>query len=152
MKIEEEIKQGKGFRNEFQKASINILFTSHWMNTINAKHFKPYQISPQQFNILRILKGQYPKAVSASVLTERMIDKNSNTSRLVDKLLKKELVVRIENKQDRRRVEILITEQGLRVVDEISEKLLKNDLLEKKLTEEEAKELSRILDKIREDD
>lgn len=151
MKIEEEIKQGKGFRNEFEKAAINILFTSHWMNTINAQYFKPYQISSQQFNILRILKGQYPNPVSASILIERMIDKNSNTSRLVDKLLKKELVVRIENKKDRRRVEVLITEQGIKVVDEISDILIKNELLEQKITKEEAIELSRILDKIRED-
>jgi DNA-binding MarR family transcriptional regulator len=81
--IEEAIKQRK-FTNEYEKAVVNILFTASWLDATNIQHFKPYGISPQQFNVLRILRGSYPNALRLSDITERMIDKNSNATRLVE--------------------------------------------------------------------
>lgn len=148
MKIEEEIKQTK-FYNEYHKAFINILFTAAWINSSNQKHFKKYKISAQQFNILRILKGQNGNPVTLKLITERMIDKMSNTSRLIDKLFSKKLVNRKIADENRRQVEITITEKGLQLVNEIS-LLLENDYNKiNTITEKDAKLLSDLLDKLR---
>ena len=149
MKLEEEIVQSK-FKNEFQKAMINILFTSNWISTKNACLLKPYGLTVQQYNILRILRGQYPKPATIRLLTERMLDKMSNASRLVEKLRVKGYVARETCSEDRRQVNVVITQQGLDLLKEIDGRL---DSLEqdnyRTITQEEAKELSRILDKLR---
>ena len=85
MKLEEAIKQKK-FWNEFEKAVINILYTASWLEGINIRRLKPHDISPQQYNVLRILRGSHPNPVMLGEITERMIDKNSNATRLVEKL------------------------------------------------------------------
>ena len=85
MKLEEEIKQAT-FKNEFHKSIINIVYTSGWLSTILTQRLKPYDISIQQFNILRILRGQHPKPATVLLIQERMLDKMSNASRLVEKL------------------------------------------------------------------
>jgi DNA-binding MarR family transcriptional regulator len=82
MKLEKEIQQSK-FQNEFQKLYLNIIYTASWLNLKNTQRLKPYGISPQQYNILRILRGQHPNSATVTLLTERMLDKNSNASRLV---------------------------------------------------------------------
>jgi DNA-binding MarR family transcriptional regulator len=148
MKIEEEIKQ-KRFKSEYQKAVINILFTSSWISTSNTKQLKPYDLTPQQFNLLRILRGQFPNPATVSLLQERMLDKMSNASRLVDKLKLKKLVERKECKADRRQVDILITEKGLDLLKEIDVNLNEFDNILGDITPKEAEELNRILDKIR---
>jgi DNA-binding MarR family transcriptional regulator len=148
MKIEDEIKQKK-FLNEYHKANINILFTASWLNTNNAQLFKGYGISPQQFNILRILRGQHPSPAPLKLLTERMIDKMSNTSRLVDKLYLKQLVDRRTCSDNRRQVDIILTEKGMVLVNEISNEIEKMSKSKQPITNEEAKELNRILDKMR---
>ena len=149
MKIEEEIKQRK-FKDPYQKAAINILFTASWMNSLNAEALKPFNISIQQFNILRILKGMHPEPVTVKLLTERMIDKMSNASRLVDKLNAKKYVERKACPLDRRRVDIKITELGLKTVNEAS-KALESGINQKmkEITEKEAGQLSDLLDRIR---
>jgi len=149
MKLEHEIKQ-KQFRNEYQKAHINVLFTAAWLSQESGQLLKPYKISWQQFNILRILRGMHPEPATVKLLTRRMIDKMSNASRLVDKLSKKGLVLRKTCPADRRRVDIRITEEGLQLLAEASEAMETG--LEAKMGSlewEEAMELNRLLDKMR---
>jgi DNA-binding MarR family transcriptional regulator len=148
MKLEDEIKQRK-FTNEFHKATVNLLFTSAWMNTQHHHFFKKYGVSVQQFNILRILRGQGDMAVPLKLLTDRMIDKMSNTSRLVDKLFAKNLVGRTVCTDNRRQVDIRLTPQGLQLVNEISEEIDKKHRGKQNISADEAKELNRILDKLR---
>lgn len=148
MKLEDEIKQKK-FTNEFHKATVNLLFTSTWMNTQHHHFFKKYGISTQQFNILRILRGQGDVVVPLKLLTERMIDKMSNTSRLVEKLHQKKLVERTICADNRRQVDIKLSQKGLDLVNEISEELDKRHKAKQNITLDEAKELNRLLDKLR---
>ncbi len=150
MKIEEEIKQTKPFVNPQTKALVNLAFTSSWIEGEQAKLLKPFGISIQQYNILRILKGMRPKPATVKVLIERMIDKNSNASRLVDKLLKKGLVERNACLEDRRRVDVVITEQGLDMIDEVAIAMKHSSIL-LHLSDDEANQLSDLLDKMRGD-
>lgn len=148
MKIEEEIKQGK-FKSEFHKLLINQLFTGKWMADIISKHLKPYDLTSEQYNVLRILRGQYPGAIAVNAICSRMIDKMSNVSRLIDKLKKKELVDRTVNFEDRRQMDITITEKGLsllQIIDEKEDALISNF---NHLSDEEALLLNDLLDKLR---
>jgi DNA-binding MarR family transcriptional regulator len=148
MKIEEEIRQTKPFPNPQTKALVNLAFTASWIDGEQAKFLKPFGISIQQYNILRILKGMRPKPATVKILIERMIDKNSNASRLVDKLLKKGLVERNACLQDRRRVDVLITEAGLQMIEEVAAAMENSPML-LHLSNEEANQLSDLLDKMR---
>jgi len=149
MKIEDAIKQQQ-FKNEYQKANINLLFTASWLTSNIAQALKPFGISNQQFNILRILKGGHPKPQSVKELTTKMLDRSSNASRLVDKLLEKRLVERTVCPTDRRKVEILITESGLNLTDEVSAELeVIIQAIFSKISKNEAKELNRLLDFIK---
>ena len=148
MRIEEEIKQTK-FRSEQHKALINVIYTANWINSIHTRVLKKHGISPQQFNLLRILRGQYPKPATVNLLIERMMDKMSNASRLVDKLTTKKLVERTQCENDRRAVDVLITRKGLNLLSALDkeEKHMKEAYAE--LSEPDAKALNRILDKMR---
>lgn len=148
MRLEEEIKQIK-FKSEHLKALINIIYTASWVNSYHAHFFKPYDLTQQQFNILRILRGQFPKPATVNLLIDRMIDKMSNASRLVEKLRKKGLLVRIECSKDRRQVDVLITPKGLDILSKIDKQEKKMENKFETITKKEAKELSRILDKLR---
>ncbi len=150
MEIEKEINQQKPFVNEFIKAEINLSYTTSWMGKCKAEILKPYNISWQQFNILRILRGMNSKPASIKLLMDRMIDKMSNASRLVEKLKSKGYVRRQESAIDRRQVDILITSEGLELVNKVSI-LIENQLSAKfeTITNEEAVELNRILNKLR---
>ncbi|MFD2245811.1 MarR family winged helix-turn-helix transcriptional regulator [Pontibacter ruber] len=148
MKIEDEIKQGT-FKNPYQKAYINLVYTSGWLQQQQSVLFKPFGITLPQFNILRILRGQYPKPATISLLIERMLDKTSNASRIVDKLEAKGLVTRKQCPEDRRTVDVLITEQGLELLAKMDNQEGGTGTGITNLTEEEAQELSRLLDKIR---
>lgn len=150
MKIEDAIEQYK-FEDPHHKAQLNILFSSTWLKHLTDQTVKPYKVSWQQFNVLRILRGMDPEPATVKLLTQKMIDKSSNASRLVDKLLQKGYVKRTTCNEDRRRVNIVLTELGQKVVNEASVKL--SDVMKKhtsSITVEEAIELSRILDKMRE--
>lgn len=149
MKIGNEIKQTK-FKSEYQKMLINILFTSGWLTSKHASQLKPYGISSQQYNILRILRGQHPKPATVNLLIDRMLDKNSNASRLVEKLRLKKLVERAICPDDRRAVNVAITTKGLDLLielDELEESFINEEL--KKLSEEEAEQINLLLDKLR---
>lgn len=148
MKIEDEIKQKK-FSSEFQKSVINILFTASWLSGEHHQLFKPYGISMQQFNILRILRGQHPNPAPLKLLTERMIDKMSNTSRLVEKLYQKKLVERKVCGDNRRQIDITLTDKGMQLINAVSEEMDKEMKKKQILTADEAKELNRLLDKMR---
>ncbi|HLU86016.1 MAG TPA: MarR family transcriptional regulator [Vicingaceae bacterium] len=148
MKIEEEIKQDK-FHSEYQKLAINILFTSNWLSANSTKILKPYGISPQQYNVLRILKGQSPKAISVSNIMERMIDKMSNTSRLVEKLRQKELIERVTCESDRRQVDVKITHKGLALLEKVNKEMNAFKNIADNLSEQEAKTINQLLDKMR---
>lgn len=148
MEIGKEIKQAK-FKDEYQKMVINILFTSGWLGSMHACSLKPYGISAQQYNILRILRGQHPKPATVNLLIDRMLDKNSNASRLVEKLRLKRLVDRATCEDDRRAVNVIITEKGLELIEEIErqESLIFKEL--RNLSEKEAEQLNMLLDKLR---
>ncbi|TYA59123.1 MarR family winged helix-turn-helix transcriptional regulator [Formosa maritima] len=134
------------FPNNKVKALLNIIYTSHWINSHQNAFFKPFGISPQQYNILRILKGA-GKAIKVQTIKERMVERAPNATRLMDKLCAKELIERISCPDDRRVVHIEITKKGMILLEEISKNF--NDDLLKNLTEEEALKLSNLLDKIR---
>jgi len=149
MGLEEDIKQKK-FKNEHQKMMVNILFTANWINYTQAKLMKGFGITPQQFNILRILKGQLPEAASVNLLIERMLDKMSNASRLVEKLRIKGLVERKQSDKDRRQVDVIITNLGLDIVEKISKELEQFEkAFMQTISDLEAKEVNRILDLVR---
>jgi DNA-binding MarR family transcriptional regulator len=148
MSIEQDIKQEK-FANEFDKAAVNILFTSSWLSNVNASRLKSHGITPEQFNVLRILRGSHPKAMMLADITSRMIDKSSNCTRLVEKLRQKNLVKREICEGNRRQVDISITEKGLSVLKKIDAEELEWLSTIKNITKAEAQELNRILDKLR---
>lgn len=148
MELEKEIQQ-TSFSSVYHKMALNIMFTAHWMEYQNACFLKGWGITPQQFNILRILRGQHPKPASVNLLIERMLDKMSNASRLVEKLRVKGLVSRQECVDDRRQVDVLITKEGLELLKEIDLKMSEQQKYDKILTEQEAAELSRLLEKLR---
>jgi len=148
MKIDEEI-QSTNFEDNYHKAVININYTQGWLsNTFRCK-FEKFNLTAQQFNVLRILRGQFPKPATVNLLKERMLDKMSDASRIVDRLIQKGLVSRCTNTQDRRAVDIRISEQGLEVLAAMDNEFKTKDVLKKNLTEEEAGLLSDLLDKMR---
>ena len=147
MKLEEEIAQQK-FAGEQQKAMINLLFTYHWAVSKMKSDFKPYDITMQQFNILRILRGQMPNPCTVNILKERMLDKMCDASRMVDRLLQKGFIERCVNKNDRRAVDIKISTEGLAILAKFDEITDPNKLFSK-LSDTEAKTLNQLLDKVR---
>lgn len=148
MEIGKEIKQAK-FKNEYQKLLINVLFTSGWLSAKHASSLKPYGISTQQFNILRILRGQHPKPATVNLLIDRMLDKNSNASRLVEKLRIKKLVDRAVCPDDRRAVNVIITQKGLDLLEELDKLDLNLTKDMKNISEKEAAMVNSLLDKLR---
>jgi DNA-binding MarR family transcriptional regulator len=148
MKLEDEIKQDS-FKNEYQKLIVNLIFTGSWINFKSYEMLKPFKITSQQYNILRILRGQYPNPATVNLLIERMMDKMSNASRIVDKLVLKKLVNRKMKADDRRCVDVIITAKGIKLLEKIEENetVLENKI--KVLTIQEVKELNGLLDKLR---
>lgn len=149
MGIEEDIKQEKKFENVYEKLVVNIMFTNSWMIDEQSKIFKPYGITTPQYNVLRILRGQYPEACTINTIIDRMLDRMSNASRIVDRLEKKELVERKVCKTDRRAKDVLITDKGLALLNEVDNAL---QLWMKKMeliTNTEAHQMNDALDKLR---
>jgi len=148
MNIDEELKQ-KGFRSELEKMVVNILFTSNWLNLRYNQTLKLYDISLQQFNVLRILRGQKGNPATINMITDRMLDKSSNASRLVDKLLAKGLLTRQECPNDRRACAVFITEKGLELLKELDKQIVHLEADLSPLEEDEMKKVNDILDKFR---
>ena len=134
------------FANAKVKALVNVLYTANWISSFQNEFFKPFGISPQQYNILRILNGT-DQALKVQTIKERMIERSPNATRLMDKLIAKQLIERFPCIDDRRVVYIKITNTGKQLLESISEDF-NHDLL-KNISEEEAKQLSDLLDKMR---
>ncbi len=147
MKIQDEIKSS--FNNEYQKARVNIHFTHNYLSEQLIKIIKPFKLSPTQFNVLRILRGQHPEVSSIGLIKERMLDKNSDISRVIDRMLTKKLVVRKECKQDRRQKDIIISQLGLDYLAKIDAYEKELDQKMHYLTPDEVTQLNNLLDKIR---
>ena len=147
MKIQDEIKSN--FSNEYHKARVNIHFTHNYLSEQLIEIIKPFKLSPTQFNVLRILRGQHPEASSIGLIKERMLDKNSDISRVIDRMLAKKLVVRKECKQDRRQKDIQISQLGLDYLSKTDEQEKELNQKMQHLTLEEVTLLNQLLDKIR---
>ncbi|GGZ34861.1 MarR family transcriptional regulator [Echinicola pacifica] len=148
MKLEEEIKQ-KEFKSEYNKAVVNLHFTQSYLITFQARLFKPHGVSPEQYNVLRILRGHHPEPITVSSIQERMLNKMSNASRLVEKLKQKGLAERKECPSDRRQVDITITSKGLDLLGQLDEEIKNFNHSIIKLDESEVKQLNDLLDKLR---
>ncbi len=148
MRLEEEIKQEK-FHNEHHKLLLNLMFTNSYLSIRQIHFFKQFDLSPQQYNILRILRGQYPKPSSINLLIERMLDKMSNASRLVDKLALKGYVERKQCASDKRQVDVVLSKKGIKLLEQIDKEILTLDGMLDVLTAKEAEQMNALLDKIR---
>lgn len=148
MTLEQEIQQ-KTFKTPYQKLAINLLYTTNWLNNHYNNFFKDADLTTQQYNVLRILRGQYPVPCSLKLVKERMLDRMSDASRIIDKLVAKELAMRGECPSDRRSVNLLISEKGLQLlkkfdfIDDATQEIFKH------LNPSEVEQLNTLLDTMR---
>ncbi len=149
MGLEQDIKQKIPFQNQREKALVNILFTYNWLNDRLKRHFKPYGITPTQYNILRILNGS-DHPMSTFEIRERMLNKMSDITRLIERLLKKKFVQKTIHKADKRLVDIEITAEGRAILMLINDNNETISHLLKNLDEDESIILNKYLDKLRE--
>ena len=148
VKIEKELHME--FKSEHQKLLLNLLFTSNWLKHMDAERLRPHGLSPQQYNILRILRGAEGKKMSMRDVLQRMLDRAPNATRLTDKLIAKGLVLRERCTDDRRVVHLLISAKGKELVnsmDKDAERVV--DLVAQKFTKTEARTVNTLLDKLR---
>lgn len=150
MKIEEAIQQTRPFRNAWHKAAVNLIYTNNWLNDCIREELKPYGITMQQYNVLRVLKGA-GKPISTSIIRERLLDKMADTSRMVDRLFQKGLVLRCECVHDKRLVDVSLSPEGELLLESLKAINPSMDTLLQALTPEEAALLSDLLDKARGD-
>jgi DNA-binding MarR family transcriptional regulator len=148
MEIEKEIATSK-FENNHQKAIVNLIYTYGWLTNSLKQRLNKHKITLQQFNILRILRGQHPKPATVNLLKDRMLDKMSDASRIVERLVQKELVQRCVNEKDRRAVDVLISNKGLDILKRLDNDMSSIDILKGNISDEEAGHLSSLLDKMR---
>jgi DNA-binding MarR family transcriptional regulator len=147
MTLEKDINQ-QVFRSEYQKAIINLIYTFNWVNEKINRRFEPFDITQQQFNILRILRGA-GEPLSTLQIRQRMLDKMSDTSRIVDRLVKKGMVKKSVCREDRRLVDVLLTDKGKKLLQSMDSMNEEMDSVFKYLSNDEAKILNVLLDKIR---
>lgn len=148
MEIEKEVNLKK-FKDEWEKLSVNLIFTSGWTMGHLKNYYTKYGLTLQQNNILRILRGAHPEPLTTSVIRERMIDKMPDASRLVDRLYRKGLVNRVVSAKDRRLVDVSITEKALEILDELDSFYPDMVQIYQNLNEKEAATLNELLDKLR---
>ena len=148
MGIEKDIQQ-TNFRNEFQKMGINIIYTANWLNEKMGQILSTEDITQQQYNILRILRGS-DAPLSTLKIRERMLDKMSDTSRIVDRLIVKDLVEKFACVKDKRLVDITVTKKGLQLLEKLDALNEQIDSILKGVSEKEAQAMNQILDKLRE--
>jgi DNA-binding MarR family transcriptional regulator len=151
VKLEEAIKSTK-FKNEVQKAVLNVLYTAWWLKTLMSRELKAYGITHEQYNVLRILKGKHPEQVCVREIASRMIEKNSNVPRIIDRLEAKTLAKRNASQYDKRETAITITQAGIDLLNASAEKLNINFESNVKLENEEALQLNNLLEKLRENE
>jgi len=148
MDLKQEIHQKK-FRSQRLKGIVNLVFTYNWLKSHLQAHLKPFDITMQQFNVLRILNGQFPNPTSIALIKERMLDKMSDASRIVNRLERKKVVKREPSTTDRRTINVFITEKGIELIGEIDKHSNDMDKLLSALSPEEITQLSFLLDKLR---
>ena len=148
MKLEDEISSSK-FTSSYHKAIVDILYTYGWITNLLKERLDDRDITLQQYNILRILRGQFPNPATVNLLRDRMLDKMSDASRIVERLHKKGLLSRMANEKDRRAVDILISKQGLAILQELDVAMDMDEVLKENLTVDEAAKLCNLLDKFR---
>ncbi len=148
MELQKEVRNSK-FENTFQQALVNVFFTYHWSNQNVKEILSPYDITQQQFNVLRILRGQYPKPCTNNLLKSRIIDKMSDISRIVERLVQKEYIVKTVNVGDKRALDILISKKGLDLLHKLDNEIDFSSFIRNNLNEDEATQLNVLLDKFR---
>ncbi len=148
MEIEKEIYNRK-FENNHQKVVVNLIYTYGWITNLLRLKLNKHSITLQQYNILRILRGQYPNPATVNILKERMLDKMSDASRIVERLVQKGLVKRCVSNKDRRAVDVLISPKGLEILQMLDSEISVKDLMPESFGDEEAAALSGLLDKMR---
>ncbi|HQY21110.1 MAG TPA: MarR family transcriptional regulator [Ignavibacteria bacterium] len=148
MKIEDEIKQKK-FNSEYTKLIINLVYTGNKMNFKTNELLKVKNLTIQQYNVLRILRGQHPNPSTVNMIIDRMLDKMSNASRIIDKLEDKKLVVRKINFEDKRCADVMISEKGLELLKKLDSEINNNEKSFIHLSLQEVKILNDLLDKLR---
>ncbi len=146
MKLKDELKT-KGFQNEYQEAYLNVLFTASWLKSTAQRRFKPYDLSHEQYNVLRILRGSHPQCMQVKDITGRMVDRSSNTTRIIDKLVAKGWAIRKINPDNRREMQVSLTREGLDLLEVLDQEM--ENMPKMALTPEEARTLSLLLDKVR---
>lgn len=147
MSIEKDINQAR-FNSEYHKMNVNLIYTYNWAMEQSKKFFEKADLTLQQFNILRILRGA-GKPLSTMQIRQRMLDKMSDTSRIVDRLVKKELVEKVVCKTDRRLVDVTITAKGLDLLNRLDMHAHELDSHFTSISEDEAKTMNHLLDKLR---
>lgn len=148
MRIEDEIQQPH-FESEHHKATVNLMYTNNWIVDRIKSSLKSHGITVQQYNVLRILRGAHPKPISTASIRDRMLDKMSDASRIVDRLVKKDLVERSTCTDDKRLVDVLISKSGLSLLKDIDQEASEFNELLNNLSEKEALALNDLLNKIR---
>jgi DNA-binding MarR family transcriptional regulator len=148
VRIEEEIKQEK-FKSHYQKVALNLIYTSNWLQAKQQDFFKSYGITASQYNILRILRGQHPKTISGAEIKARMLDRNSDISRLLARLIGKELVSKSPCTSDKRAADVAITSTGLDLLLQIDKQINESERTNVHLTKADAAELNALLDRLR---
>jgi len=148
MKIEEAIQQKKPFRNAYQKVIVNLIYTQNWVTSQLQQHLKPYGVTMKQYNVLRIVKGA-GKPITTSTIRERLLDKMSDASRMVERLNQRGLVVRTTCPTDKRLVDVSLSKKGEKLLEVMSKFENEMDDIVGQLSETEAEQLSELLDKLR---
>jgi len=148
MKIEEAIQQKRPFRNAYQKVIVNLIYTHNWMTSQLQQYLKPYGITSKQYNVLRILNGA-GKPISTSTIRERLLDKMSDASRMVERLHQRGLVIRTTCPTDKRLVDVSLSEKGKKLLEAMSKFDGEVDKVAMQLSKTEAEQLSELLDKLR---
>lgn len=149
MKLEQAIKS-VNFRNETQKAGLNVLYTAWWLKTMMSKELKNFGLTHEQYNVLRILKGKSPDEMCVKDIAGRMIEKSSNVPRIIDRLVLKKLVKRTTDPNDKRHTVMTLTAAGFNILDLCTKKI--NEIFEKTIQMDEAaaKQLNELLEMVRE--
>ncbi|MBK7690990.1 MAG: MarR family transcriptional regulator [Bacteroidetes bacterium] len=145
--LERLIKQSVPFRSDYIKAEIGMMYLSSVLHHQSFQYFKKYHLSPQQYNILRILRGQYPKSYNLNAIKERMLDKMSDVSRIIERLNKQHLIIKEANIIDKRNADIYISAKGLNLLKEIDTDSLGATSILHRLSPEEVRQLNDLIDK-----
>ena len=146
--LQKEIQASK-FENIFQQSLVNVIYTYHWNIQQVKEALKPFDITSQQYNVLRILRGQYPKPVTVNLIKTRILDKMSDTSRIVDRLIQKGYVEKKINTLDKRAADVFIGNKGLALLKELDQQVDFSSFISPNLSEAEALQLNLLLDKMR---